>query len=135
MGSGRVISLTHFNVSYLYIQVHAFKCFSHLYVLADINISMLQSMRLIINDKRYGALKTLVERKQAFNEVILISLERTLIAFLFVLYSLIYFFLLSSCCFSLHILSCKERVSIVCSICKVFEWVQSAFIFVYQVYR
>jgi len=29
-------------------------------------------MRLIINDKRYGALKTLGERKQAFNEVILI---------------------------------------------------------------
>ncbi|KAL2561790.1 hypothetical protein GLYMA_20G135800v4 [Glycine max] len=27
-----------------------------------------RSMRLIINDKRYGALKTLVERKQAFNE-------------------------------------------------------------------
>jgi FF domain len=26
-------------------------------------------MRVIINDKRYGALKTLGERKQAFNEV------------------------------------------------------------------
>lgn len=26
-------------------------------------------MREIINDKRYGALKTLGERKQAFNEV------------------------------------------------------------------
>lgn len=25
-------------------------------------------MRVIINDKRYGALKTLGERKQAFNE-------------------------------------------------------------------
>ncbi|KAH1190889.1 Pre-mRNA-processing protein 40B [Glycine max] len=29
-----------------------------------------RSMRLIINDKRYGALKTLVERKQAFNELL-----------------------------------------------------------------
>jgi pre-mRNA-processing factor 40 len=28
-----------------------------------------QAMRVIINDKRYGALKTLGERKQAFNEV------------------------------------------------------------------
>ena len=28
----------------------------------------LQAMRVIINDKRYGALKTLGERKQAFNE-------------------------------------------------------------------
>lgn len=28
-----------------------------------------QAMREIINDKRYGALKTLGERKQAFNEV------------------------------------------------------------------
>lgn len=28
-----------------------------------------QTMRVIINDKRYGALKTLGERKQAFNEV------------------------------------------------------------------
>jgi pre-mRNA-processing factor 40 len=27
-----------------------------------------QAMRVIINDKRYGALKTLGERKQAFNE-------------------------------------------------------------------
>lgn len=27
-------------------------------------------MRVIINDKRYGALKTLGERKQAFNEVL-----------------------------------------------------------------
>lgn len=31
-----------------------------------------QTMRVIINDKRYGALKTLGERKQAFNEVCLI---------------------------------------------------------------
>jgi len=30
-------------------------------------------MREIINDKRYGALRTLGERKQAFNEVILLS--------------------------------------------------------------
>jgi hypothetical protein len=30
-------------------------------------------MREIINDKRYGALKTLGERKQAFNEVSLVS--------------------------------------------------------------
>lgn len=29
-----------------------------------------QAMREIINDKRYGALKTLGERKQAFHEVI-----------------------------------------------------------------
>jgi hypothetical protein len=29
---------------------------------------VLQAMRVIINDKRYGALKTLGERKQAFNE-------------------------------------------------------------------
>lgn len=28
-----------------------------------------QAMRVIINDKRYGALKTLGERKEAFNEV------------------------------------------------------------------
>lgn len=28
-------------------------------------------MKAIINDKRYGALKTLGERKQAFNEVII----------------------------------------------------------------
>jgi hypothetical protein len=28
-----------------------------------------QSMKKIINDKRYGALKTLGEKKQAFNEV------------------------------------------------------------------
>jgi len=28
-----------------------------------------QAMRTIINDKRYGALKTLGERKEAFNEV------------------------------------------------------------------
>lgn len=28
-----------------------------------------QAMRVIINDKRYGALKALGERKQAFNEV------------------------------------------------------------------
>jgi pre-mRNA-processing factor 40 len=32
-----------------------------------------QAMREIINDKRYGALRTLGERKQAFNEVILLS--------------------------------------------------------------
>lgn len=29
-----------------------------------------QAMREIINDKRYGALKTLGERKQALNEVL-----------------------------------------------------------------
>lgn len=29
-----------------------------------------QAMRVIINDKRYGALKAHGERKQAFNEVI-----------------------------------------------------------------
>jgi hypothetical protein len=32
-----------------------------------------QSMKKIINDKRYGALKTLGEKKQAFNEVNSIS--------------------------------------------------------------
>jgi hypothetical protein len=32
-------------------------------------------MREIINDKRYAALKTLGERKQAFNEVSLISIS------------------------------------------------------------
>ena len=32
-------------------------------------ILIYQAMRIIINDKRYGALKTLGERKQAFNEV------------------------------------------------------------------
>jgi hypothetical protein len=37
-------------------------------------------MRVIINDKRYGALKTLGERKQAFNEVssLLYELESVL---------------------------------------------------------
>lgn len=30
---------------------------------------MYQAMRVIINDRRYGALKTLGERKQAFTEV------------------------------------------------------------------
>lgn len=30
---------------------------------------VIQAMREIINDKRYNALKTLGERKQAFNEV------------------------------------------------------------------
>lgn len=30
---------------------------------------MKQAMRVIINDRRYGALRTLGERKQAFNEV------------------------------------------------------------------
>lgn len=30
-------------------------------------------MRVIINDKRYGALKTLGERKQAFNEVLFVE--------------------------------------------------------------
>ena len=32
-------------------------------------IQCVQAMREIINDKRYGALKTLGERKQAFHEV------------------------------------------------------------------
>ncbi len=36
----------------------------------------MQAMRVIINDKRYGALKTLGERKQAFNEVCMVKLER-----------------------------------------------------------
>lgn len=30
-------------------------------------------MRVIVNDKRYGALKTLGERKQAFNEVLFLK--------------------------------------------------------------
>lgn len=33
------------------------------------NYKKSQAMRLIINDKRYGALKTLGERKQAFSQV------------------------------------------------------------------
>lgn len=33
-------------------------------------------MRVIINDKRYGALKTLGERKQAFNEASLYIVVR-----------------------------------------------------------
>lgn len=37
-----------------------------------------QAMRVIINDKRYGALKTLGERKQVFNEV---GIERLLVVF------------------------------------------------------
>ncbi len=35
----------------------------------------MQAMRVIINDKRYGALKTLGERKQAFNEVCMVKLN------------------------------------------------------------
>lgn len=34
-----------------------------------------QAMRVIINDRRYGALRSLGERKQTFNEVNIISLS------------------------------------------------------------
>ncbi|RRT61206.1 hypothetical protein B296_00044413 [Ensete ventricosum] len=37
-------------------------------VLDGTSATDLETMRVIINDKRYGALKTLGERKQAFNE-------------------------------------------------------------------
>lgn len=48
-------------------------------------------MRVIINDKRYGALKSLGERKQAFNEVILTP---------FTLASHLFIFLFCELCFS-----------------------------------
>jgi len=35
----------------------------------EYDIEIFQAMRVIITDKRYGALKTLGEKKQAFNEV------------------------------------------------------------------
>lgn len=38
----------------------------------------MQAMRVIINDKRYGALKSLGERKQAFNEASFASEEKSL---------------------------------------------------------
>jgi Tfp pilus assembly protein PilX len=38
-------------------------------MLIIIILIVIQAMREIINDKRYNALKTLGERKQAFNEV------------------------------------------------------------------
>lgn len=41
-----------------------------MFVLASkINLMYYQAMRVIITDKRYGALKSLGERKEAFNEV------------------------------------------------------------------
>lgn len=38
-------------------------------IFLEYDFEFFQTMRVIINDKRYGALKTLGERKQAFNEV------------------------------------------------------------------
>lgn len=35
----------------------------------EYDVKIYQAMRVIINDKRYGALKSLGEKKQAFNEV------------------------------------------------------------------
>lgn len=40
-----------------------------LYILVPDILLKYQAMRVIINDRRYGALKTLGERKQVFNEV------------------------------------------------------------------
>ena len=50
-------------------------------------------MRVIITDKRYGALKTLGERKQAFNEVISLSLcEIIYVSTMHAMYIYIYVF-------------------------------------------
>lgn len=55
-------------------QVDALLFFYLFFFVCDANANfwfliVIQAMREIINDKRYNALKTLGERKQAFNEV------------------------------------------------------------------